>query len=367
MRLSALIALFGAVGWAQSNGPASAQGTCNGSNTGNGGTVTVTCNNVDKKLAEQIKELVTAATRDGKTLQEISERLNKLLKEFQDPPTSSEIAAAIANKTRTRELFARELDKPIFGMYLIVSLSKPLAQDKLSGIAGLGEIFDVLDEGRPSLCFGFRPDAQEMTQMPGNKKIVLNGIRSEVWSFPRVAMPDAKVSMIDSLLVFRFDFLNRLEVGAVMETPFKSVGQLDHAAVHFSATRPLLDYLDRITLVVNDYVVFQATKADISWSPPYPPMTFGVFNIQTDPSTGRIINQETVKTVPLDPNHGLGEGFREFQFFHAHFSPGRTAIDLTETEISVHRVVDGLFMVHRAGNGSMTILPGQHGWLPEKP
>jgi hypothetical protein len=79
-----IVLLFVRPGWGQSTGTASAQGSCNAVNTGNNGNVTVTCSNVDKKLADQIGQLVNASKRDGKMLKEISDKLDVLLKE----PTS---------------------------------------------------------------------------------------------------------------------------------------------------------------------------------------------------------------------------------------------------------------------------------------
>jgi hypothetical protein len=70
---------------AQGTGPATLQGTCNATNTGNNSTVTVTCNNVDKKLADQIRLLVAASKRDGKTLKDISDKIDVLLKEAGGP------------------------------------------------------------------------------------------------------------------------------------------------------------------------------------------------------------------------------------------------------------------------------------------
>ena len=46
---------------------------------GNNNTGTVTCYNVDKKLADQIGQLVAASKRDGKTLKDISDKLDVLL------------------------------------------------------------------------------------------------------------------------------------------------------------------------------------------------------------------------------------------------------------------------------------------------
>jgi hypothetical protein len=78
-RLVLFIACSCAVGSAQSTGPESVQGACNAVNTGNGGVVTLTCTNVDKKLADEIRQLVNASRRDEKVLREISERLGELV------------------------------------------------------------------------------------------------------------------------------------------------------------------------------------------------------------------------------------------------------------------------------------------------
>jgi hypothetical protein len=53
---------------------------------GSNNTGTVTCYNVDKKLADQINQLVGASKRDGKTLKDISDKIEALLKELQNPP-----------------------------------------------------------------------------------------------------------------------------------------------------------------------------------------------------------------------------------------------------------------------------------------
>ena len=73
------VASFGSAGWSQLTGAATSQGTCNASNTAPNGTVTVTCNGVNQKLADQIKTLVEASNRDRKTLNEISEGVSSIL------------------------------------------------------------------------------------------------------------------------------------------------------------------------------------------------------------------------------------------------------------------------------------------------
>ncbi len=76
---------------AQDTGSATVQGTCNATNTGNSSTVTVTCYNVDKRLADRISQLVAASKRDGKTLKDISDKLDQLLKQATGEPPSGSI------------------------------------------------------------------------------------------------------------------------------------------------------------------------------------------------------------------------------------------------------------------------------------
>lgn len=81
----AIAVCFSAVGRTQSSGSASTQGKCNASNSGSNSTVTVTCYNVDKKLADQIGLLVDGSNRDGKTLKDISDKLGVILSGLQPP------------------------------------------------------------------------------------------------------------------------------------------------------------------------------------------------------------------------------------------------------------------------------------------
>jgi hypothetical protein len=78
--LALFVACSGAVGWAQSTGPTSTQGKCNASNSGDNSTVTVTCFNVDKKLADQIGLLVANSSRDETTLKNISDGITAILR-----------------------------------------------------------------------------------------------------------------------------------------------------------------------------------------------------------------------------------------------------------------------------------------------
>jgi hypothetical protein len=86
--LTVFIACFGPTGFAQPNAPVVVQGTCNATNTAKGGTVTVTCFNVDKKLADQIIQLVEMSKRDEKMLKEISGKLDTVKKELEKPTTN---------------------------------------------------------------------------------------------------------------------------------------------------------------------------------------------------------------------------------------------------------------------------------------
>lgn len=346
------------------------------------GKVTITCTGLDRRQQETLRKIPTLMDQLLKRSQsdrdQLLAKLDEILKLQKDAEArnATEIANAVVEKTKIRNLFAREMKKPVMGMYAIISLSKPLTVDRLSDIAGVIEIVDTLDENRPCLFLGVRPDMQEWTEIPGNRKILMNGIRSEVWTFSRQSKPETKPLIIDSFFAYSFDFIDRLEVGAMMDTPFKTVGQLDHAVVLFRSSRGLLDYIDRVTLVVNDYVVFEIKKADIiNWSIPSPPMIGKVVYGRVDESSGKLVDQKIVKTMPLDPNFMMPNGFREVPFFTAFFSSSRaqnpppmnnaTVINMVDTNIRIQHIMGGLFL-HHAGNGDMTILPGQHGWLPKE-
>jgi hypothetical protein len=289
-------------------------------------------------------------------------------------PTAQEIATAVAEETRVRDLFSREVDKPIISMYVILSLSNHLTPDAVSGIAGAFEIFDGRDENKPGLHFGFRPGAQESTEIPGNKKTTLNGIRSEVWTFPRTSDANTMASILDNFLVCRFDYLDRLEAGvASMKLPFQTVGELDRAVMLFKSSRQLIDYFSRIRIVVNDFVISELDRKDIiNWSAPPPVMIGRVTRGEIDPNTGQIKNQEIVKETPISLKHEMPDGFRDFPYFMALFTPDRAqkpapmnntiAINLAQTKIEIHRVTNGRLP---SLEGSMWILPGQHGWLPQ--
>src|ERR1017187_5476933 len=90
MRVLIALGLGTSLVFSQANMPiAQKSGDCSINIIGNSNTGTVTCDNVDKKLAEQIRQLVIASRRDGKTLKDISDKLDVLLKDLQQRPTIS--------------------------------------------------------------------------------------------------------------------------------------------------------------------------------------------------------------------------------------------------------------------------------------
>ncbi|MFZ1087204.1 MAG: hypothetical protein WAN35_19750 [Terracidiphilus sp.] len=74
-------------GQSTSSGQAETKGLCSPALTGSGNIVTLTCYNVDRKLADQIGKLVASSKQDNKTLQEISEKLDAILAEIRDANT----------------------------------------------------------------------------------------------------------------------------------------------------------------------------------------------------------------------------------------------------------------------------------------
>lgn len=96
MRLLVLLAfLFCVSAFSQSPGTASQQAKdCAQNFIGNNNSGTVTCTGVDKKLANQIGELVGASKRDSNALKSIMEKLDALLKELRNPPANITIQQA---------------------------------------------------------------------------------------------------------------------------------------------------------------------------------------------------------------------------------------------------------------------------------
>ena len=91
MKFAALALLMATSAFPQSAGATSQQAKdCAQNFIGNNNTGTVTCTGVDKKLTDLIGQLVSASKRDGKTLKNISDKLEALLKELQNQtPTIS--------------------------------------------------------------------------------------------------------------------------------------------------------------------------------------------------------------------------------------------------------------------------------------
>jgi hypothetical protein len=348
------------------------------------GQVTITCTGLDHRqqqtlgrLPALMDQLLKSTQSDRDQLMVKLEEMVKFQKES-EVRTASAIATAVIEKTSVRVALSRELDKPIIGLYAIVSLSKPLAEDQLADIAGVVEIFDSINEDRPGLYLGLRPDVDEWTEIPGNKKILMRGIRSEIWTHPRTSTQTTRSEIIDSFFVYRFKSLDRLEIGAApMPTLFGMVGRLDHASVVFRASRKLIDYFDRLTIVANDFVVLEIKRADIiGWQPPPPPIISRLTSGRLDSKSGIVSGQELIKAEAFDPNFMLPEGFKQFSFGTALFSSTRataappmnikTSIKLSDSQIRMHRIMGGGVFPHRPGRGSMMILPGEHGWLPKE-
>jgi hypothetical protein len=168
--------------------------------------------------------------------------------------------------------------------------------------------------------------------------------------------------------------MDRLEVGAIVSnTPFSKVGELDHAVVQIKATRSILKSIDKLTLVVNDYVVFEIKKSDIAkWYSPMPPMGFQVTQGHMDPSSGKLSSQTTVASGHMAANPGMPDDFKKYSFFAASFSPKFAMppfdqlanLKLADADVRIHHIL-GIGM-HKAGKGEQMVMVGQLGWLPKE-
>lgn len=268
-------------------------------------------------------------------------------------PTPEQIAEATERAIRVRSSFNAERDKPIDSIYVVVSLIHPITPSEIKDYAGVVEIFSPKVDSY--LSFGFIPGAQEWTALETAQKIELPGYHSDVWSNPKTpqVMFDAEEpSMVGDLLLARFQTLDRLEAGAIKGIPFRSTDELNEGLVEIYATKGLSENLDHVSIVVDDFVVFEVSKKEIAdWIP-----TMGL----KSRLTGEWIQ------LPGSPH-----GFRKFTLYTAQFPSNRedqllegkqdwSTIDLDQFKVSIHRM--GTF---ESLSGEMWIHPNEHGWLPK--
>lgn len=108
------------------------------------------------------------------------------------------------------------------------------------------------------------------------------------------------------------------------------------------ATQPISNAIEKITLVVNDYVVFEITRTDI------------------------------VRWSPSPPVLELLEDFKGYQLFIASVSrkfaqmpilDQSAVLRFSDTKVRVYRIMGGI-LPHRAGRGQTMMVPfGERGWL----
>ncbi len=296
--------------------------------------------------------------------------------ETQKIPSADEIASAIAGKSRVQDQFLSTLSQPVTGIYAVLTLSSPVTGDDLNKLAFVVQMTDRGPNKAPTLLFGARPDKHEWTKIPGNEKIYEQGMRCEVWTFPSQSKQEDQPTIIDNFLVFRIEKLNRLEAGAIMASPFSAVKNVDNALVLIKASPLAAHLFEKLSIIVNDYVVFEVTKEDIvSWSPPAPTFKPQIVHGHLDSTTG-ILTPKEVKELPIVNinNFMFPDNFKDIPFYTAHFSPkiacmpnfanNSTYINLAQFDVRIHRMNKG--WPHKAGTGSMTITPGQEGWLPSE-
>ncbi len=267
--------------------------------------------------------------------------------------TPEQMAEAMERAMRVRNSFTAERDKPIDSIYVVVSLIHPITPSEINDYAGVIEILSPKED--PYLSFGFIPGIEEWTELETAQKIELPGYHSDVWSNPKnpqVMFDAEEPSMIGDLLLARFQTLDRLEAGAIKNIPFRSTDELNGSSVEIYATKNLSENLDQVSVIVNDFVVFNVSKAEIAnWIP-----TMGL----QSRITGEMIQ------LPGSPH-----SFRKFTLYVAQFHSKRedqalegmqdwSVIDLDQFKVSIHRMGD-----FDSLSGSMWIHPNEHGWLPK--
>jgi hypothetical protein len=233
------------------------------------------------------------------------------------------------------------------------------------------------DDGLPCLYFGFRPDSQKVTIIPGNVEGQTPGFRSIVWTFPRLSDRNTKATRIDNLFVYRFDYLDRLEAGARMATPFDNIRDIDHARILVMATEHLARNISSINIIVNDFVISELGAKDIAgWAFPTPTMPVQMVRGRIDPATGQMVQREVKSLPPINLNtFNLDDEMKSYSMLTANISSARVAssvapmwatLDFANMEVRALRASSAGLGPRAAGNASMTILPGEHGWLPKE-
>jgi hypothetical protein len=372
------VILFAAAAWLafpQANTAIVQQaGDCSVNITGNSNsTASLVCNGIDPKLAERMGAILNGTRRNEAMAKEMSGKLERIMTEMD---ASKMALIREQDKMRLREQFDRELEKPIIGMYVVVSLSRSLTLDQLHDAAFVMEVADMVNRERPTLSFGAHFGTEEGGGWGPAVQVapaLMGGVRCKIWSYPRNGGSE---KVLDNLFIFRFDSLDRLEVGAMMSTaPFSNVGDLDRCAIRLIATPSLRDLIERASLVVNDYVIAELKKTDIAaWRPPNKPETLQISQADFNQETGIISNPTIMKEVVVSPNDMLPEDFRPYPFFVAMISVGLAqapppenewaVISLTDADIRTHHILPK--QSHAAGeHAGMTIFPGEHGWLPK--
>ncbi|MGD1210941.1 MAG: hypothetical protein ABR973_06240 [Candidatus Acidiferrales bacterium] len=82
-----LVGLGTPVAFSQSRPVVQQAGDCSVNITGNNNTTaSLVCNGIDQKLAQQIREIVSSSRKDGKTLQDISQKLDLVLQQIGNIP-----------------------------------------------------------------------------------------------------------------------------------------------------------------------------------------------------------------------------------------------------------------------------------------
>lgn len=117
-------------------------------------------------------------------------------------------------------MFAREVVKPIVGMYAIFSLSSPVPIDQLRDTGVVLQVASTMDQQSAILLFGIHSDSDMWHEHgpSGERPVPVGAVRCKVWACPKISTGGTMGTVIDDLLVFGFSsvVLDRLEAGALM-------------------------------------------------------------------------------------------------------------------------------------------------------
>ncbi len=251
------------------------------------------------------------------------------------------IYSLINNRNETesasvRTMFARECEKPLDSIFVIYSLDTTLWPNELKNF------------GTAVLLSPSRPDHKERGLIISANTVVTDpslgvgppfgrrvpGMLCRTWDY-------ITKTPLTAIMIWNYSSgLDRIESGSddiVGKSAIGSLGELDHTHPWLLVTESLTKVVDRISIVANDYVIWDYPVQKNSWKAVSGRSDFAVASLPShiQDHSWFILESDTRETIP--------------------------EISFADQMIRRHQIVAGNLA---RGRVSSTVLPGKTGWLP---